>query len=93
MVNQTSCLVAEKGWMWMGRFDDMPVSIRQRMRDSRFNLCAACVSEEAWDLIRDDSGEYTVPNPELRHYLQAIRNVEAQIEATTGGLQIICEAA
>lgn len=41
---QGLCLMQEEGWMHMDAYDDLPPDIRQRLRDSPFNLCAACVN-------------------------------------------------
>jgi hypothetical protein len=41
---QGLCLVSDEGWKFMcDNFDDFPPKIRQRLRNSPFNLCAACV--------------------------------------------------
>lgn len=93
MINQTSCLMAEEGWRYMDIMDDWPVPIRERVRNSRFNICAACVNEKAWDLAREEAGTRWVTNPELRHYLKAIRNVEAEIDEMERAPQFVCEAA
>lgn len=44
-VNQTNCLQQDEGWLHMDHYDDMGPKVRQRMRESPFNLCAACVRE------------------------------------------------
>lgn len=40
---QGLCLEASEGHLHMPHFDAMPESVRQRLRDSRYNLCAACI--------------------------------------------------
>ena len=46
-INQTYCLIATGGHMWMkGYFDNLPVAVRERLRQSPFNLCPACLQTE-----------------------------------------------
>jgi hypothetical protein len=46
-INQTYCLIATGGHMWMqGYFDTLPTTVRQRLRASPFNLCPACLVTE-----------------------------------------------
>lgn len=45
MVEQQLCLVGSASAEFMGIFDCMPVDQRYTIRDSRFNLCVACVHE------------------------------------------------
>ncbi len=41
---QTKCWIASEGHLWMrGHFDALPAPVRQRLRQSPFNLCAACL--------------------------------------------------
>lgn len=42
---QGLCLIQGEGWMYMQAYDYLHPEIRQRLRDSPFNLCAACVFE------------------------------------------------
>ena len=43
-VEQTRCRISNEGHLWMvGWFDDLPAAIRQRLRQSPYNLCAACL--------------------------------------------------
>lgn len=43
---QTFCLIATGGHMWMDYYDLLPPLIRARLRQSRFNLCPACLITE-----------------------------------------------
>ena len=46
-VNQTFCLIATGGHLWMrDYFDTLPLPVRRRLRDAPFNLCAACLETE-----------------------------------------------
>ena len=39
--------IATHGWRWMEvYFDSLPLSVRQRLRNSPFNLCPACLVTE-----------------------------------------------
>ena len=45
---QVKCLIASEGHLWMrGYFDRLPPVVRHRLADSRFNICPACMDEEA----------------------------------------------
>ena len=45
---QVKCLIASAGHQWMrGYFDQLPSAVRHRLAQGRFNLCAACLTEEA----------------------------------------------
>jgi hypothetical protein len=46
---QVKCLIASEGHIWMrSYFDRLPSPVRRRLADSAHNICAACVTEEAW---------------------------------------------
>jgi hypothetical protein len=40
---QVKCLIGDEGHVWIHHYDALPVVARQRLRDSPFNLCAACL--------------------------------------------------
>lgn len=40
---QGLCLLSSQGRLYMRDFDRLPPDIRQRLRESPFNLCTACV--------------------------------------------------
>jgi hypothetical protein len=42
-VLQVKCLIGDEGHVWIGSYDTLPPPVRQRLRDSPFNLCAACL--------------------------------------------------
>lgn len=70
---QGKCLVNAEGYRFMtGFYDYMPPEAREKLRNSRFNICAACVREEALRLAGDNFVR-------IEHYLKAIRNIEAQL--------------
>lgn len=39
-----SCLENTAGHQWMPKYDKFPPSVRKRLQESPFNLCAACVA-------------------------------------------------
>lgn len=46
-VHQVKCWIASAGHIWMrGYFDNLPSSVRRRLQDAPFNLCAACLVTE-----------------------------------------------
>jgi hypothetical protein len=48
-INQTFCLIATGGHLWMrGYFDSLPVVVRRRLRESPFNICPACLVTEVF---------------------------------------------
>lgn len=40
---QGKCFQSLEGWRFMEIFDQFPRAVRERLRASPFNLCAACV--------------------------------------------------
>jgi hypothetical protein len=45
---QVKCLIASEGHLWIrGYFDRLPFRVRRRLAESAFNICPACMDEEA----------------------------------------------
>jgi hypothetical protein len=40
---QVKCLIGDEGHVWIGSYDKLPPAVRLRLRESPFNLCAACL--------------------------------------------------
>jgi hypothetical protein len=40
---QVKCLIGDEGHIWIKDYDALPPVVRQRLRNSPFNLCAACL--------------------------------------------------
>jgi hypothetical protein len=40
---QVKCLINDEGHVWIHCYDALPATVRQRLRNSPFNLCAACL--------------------------------------------------
>ena len=52
-VDQTYCLIATGGHLWMKDFfDTLPVPVRRRLRSSPFNICPACLQVEVLPKVR-----------------------------------------
>jgi hypothetical protein len=44
-LEQTRCRISNEGHRWMvGWYDDLPPKVRLRLRQSKHNLCAACLT-------------------------------------------------
>ena len=73
-INQTKCWIATSGHIWMkGYFDNLPASVRRRLRDSAHNLCPACLVTEFYPKVR---ARY--PSRELA-LVAAIEIMEAEV--------------
>jgi hypothetical protein len=42
-IDQVYCLTANAGHVWIHVYDTLPAPVRRRLRNSPFNLCAACL--------------------------------------------------
>jgi hypothetical protein len=52
-INQTKCWIATGGHLWMkSYFDNLPVAVRRRLRNSPFNLCPACLVTEFYPKVQ-----------------------------------------
>jgi hypothetical protein len=40
---QVKCLTGDEGHVWIKSYDALPSVVRKRLRNSPFNLCAACL--------------------------------------------------
>ena len=40
---QVRCYTADRGHVWIESYDALPPVVRKRLRNSPFNLCAACL--------------------------------------------------
>ena len=72
-INQTFCLIATGGHLWMrGHFDRFPSVVRQRLRKSPFNLCPACLETKVLPAVRRQ-------HPNWSQLFTAIEIMEAQV--------------
>jgi hypothetical protein len=42
-IDQVYCLTADQGHIWIHAYDSLPLLVRRRLRNSPFNICAACL--------------------------------------------------
>ena len=58
--SQTYCLIATGGHLWMRNyFDRLPQSVRRRLRESPFNICAACLVTEVLPKVQAQHPAYS----------------------------------
>jgi hypothetical protein len=70
--HQIKCLIASEGWQWMrSYFDRLPVAVRQRLTVSRFNICPACMDEEA---------HRRAAVPSVKIYIETIEAIEREMD-------------
>jgi hypothetical protein len=73
---QVKCLIASSGHLWMrGYFDRLPPPVRRRLRESVFNICPACLQEEAQKAAQ--AHRLTRPSTEI--YLRMIAAIERKL--------------
>ena len=70
--HQIKCLIASEGWQWMrSYFDQLPAAVRQRLAVSRFNICPACMDEEA---------HRRAAVPSVKIYIEIIEAIEREMD-------------
>jgi hypothetical protein len=76
---QVKCLIASEGHLWMrDYFDRFPSAVRRRLAESPFNICPACMSEEAERM----AATQRLKRPTLSVYLGVIAVIERKLTAT-----------
>ena len=74
---QVKCLIASEGHLWMcDWFDEFPPEVRERLANSRHNICPACMGDEAHMLARQ-RGER---RPSMATYFMMIERIERQLD-------------
>lgn len=74
---QVKCLIASGGHLWMrGYFGRLPPAVRRRLAEGRFNICPACMSEEADRAARARG----LRRPTIRIYFEVISAIEKKLE-------------
>jgi hypothetical protein len=72
-VRQVKCLIASAGHLWMrGYFDKLPAPVRARLRETEFNVCPACLTEEAQKMAYARG----LPRPTVAIFLAALSGIE-----------------
>ena len=73
---QIKCLIASEGHLWMrGYFDRFPSAVRRRLAESAFNICPACMDEEAHTAAR----QRKETKPSVGTYLLVIKTIEQKL--------------
>jgi len=73
---QVKCLIASGGHEWMeGYFDVLPPPVRQRLAASKYNICAACMTEEAMRM----ASRHGLRRPTIGIYNEAIAAIERKL--------------
>lgn len=73
---QVKCLIASEGHLWMEHyFDRLPPVVRHRLAESRFNICPACMTEEAHKTERLERNQ----RPSIETYLAVIETIERKL--------------
>jgi hypothetical protein len=73
---QVKCLIASEGHLWMrAYFDRFPSAVRRRLAASAFNICPACMDEEAHRAAR----RRKETKPSVGTYLLVIKSIEQKL--------------
>jgi hypothetical protein len=68
---QVKCLIASEGHLWMrSYYDRLPPAVRRRLAESDFNICPACMDEEAHRAAR---------HPTVATYFAVIKSIERKL--------------
>jgi hypothetical protein len=74
---QVKCLIASEGHLWMRNyFDRFPSPIRQRLAESAFNICPACMDEEA----HTTAFQRKETKPSIATYFAVIEAIERKLD-------------
>jgi hypothetical protein len=66
---QVKCLTADEGHVWMHRFDSLPLAVRRRLAESRFNICPTARRRNS--------------RPSIATYFAVIEQIEQQLDEQT----------
>src|SRR5262245_40520149 len=73
---QVKCLIASEGHLWMRNyFDRFPSAVRRRLAESTFNICPACMDEEA----RRAAFQRRETKPSIATYFTTITAIERKL--------------
>ena len=80
---QIKCLIASRGRLWIrGYFDRLPSVVRQRLAESAFNICPACMDEEVHTAAR----QRKETEPSVGTYFRVIEAIEQKLMPSPGEL-------
>jgi hypothetical protein len=72
---QVKCLTLDAGHVWIHYYDRLPPPVRRRLRESAFNLCAACLDIEA----RKEAAARGLRRPTIGTYFDLIAAIEREL--------------
>jgi hypothetical protein len=75
VILQVKCLTNDEGHVWIRNYDELPPAVRQRLRESPYNLCAACLEAFVLPEVHRRHPGYT----RLKALLSAIELMEAEV--------------
>jgi hypothetical protein len=74
---QVKCLIASEGHLWMRNyFDRFPSAVRRRLAESAFNICPACMDEEAHTAAQHRKET----KPSVGTYFRVIEAIERKLK-------------
>jgi hypothetical protein len=74
---QVKCLTLDAGHVWIHAYDRLPPRVRQRMADSPFNICPACMDIEAHSV----AAACGLQRPTISIYFGVIAAIERELNA------------
>jgi hypothetical protein len=75
---QVYCTTGDQGSEWIAGLDDLPLPVRRRLCNSRFNICPTCVHMDACS----EAAARGLRRPTIAVYIDVITAVEQKL---TGG--------
>jgi hypothetical protein len=74
---QVKCVIASEGHLWMrDYFDRLPSAVRRRLTESTFNICPACMDQEA----RRAAHQRKETKPSITTYFCVIEAIERKLK-------------
>jgi hypothetical protein len=74
---QVKCLIASEGHIWMqDYFDRFPRPVRRRLAESAFNICPACMDQEAHAAAHQSKET----KPSIGTYFRVIEAIERKLK-------------
>ena len=73
---QVKCLIADEGHVWMHYYDRLPSAVRRRLTESVFNICPACMDQEA----QRAAHQRKEGKPSITTYFRVIEAIERKLK-------------
>jgi hypothetical protein len=80
-VLQVKCYTSDEGHVWIADYDKLPPAVRRRLRESSFNLCAACLEAFVLPEVHRRHPSY----PRQKALFAAIELMEAEVRRIGDG--------